>query len=661
MPLPDPKLDDRTFQDFVNETKALIPQYAPEWTDHNVHDPGVTLIELFSYLAESLLYRLNRVPEKNYLRFLDLLGIRLKDAVPARTTITFRLSAAQPAPLTIPRGTEVATVRTGEAPAISFATDRDLVLFPPTLRQMLSSFDDTNYLDLTERLRSEGDYFQAFQAAPIPGDALYLGFAENLSAHIANVDIDCEVEGIGVDPLDPPLSWEAWCGNVRSWVRCEVERDDTGGLNTTGGVTLLLPDGMEPRALAGQTCYWVRVRVVQARPRQPAYSSSPRINTVGPSVLGGYTEASHAAALPDIVLGRATGVPGETFELPGAPLLPRRADEHVEVQEEREDGPHWVAWQEVPSFRGSNPSDRHYQVDGVTGTVSFGPTIRQPEGGDRAFGARLERGQMLRMTRYRVGGGVAGNVGANTLTVLKSSIPFVATVTNRQPATGGLDPETVDAAKFRAPAEIRSRDRAVTVEDYEFLAHEASRIVARAKCIQVRQDSSGGNVPPGMVELLIVPLLPDDHERTVESLQPSQELLTDVREYLDERRLLGTQLVVDGPAYIGVRVEATIAVQRNVDPETVRAEVLGRLRRHLDPIHGGPDGLGWPFGRDLYLAEVQSIVQSVRGVEYAQDVTLYQIDLQTNQTRAAGQRIALAEDVLLLPFEHTVTVARRDR
>ena len=92
MPIPDPQLDDRRFQDLVNEAKEMIPRYCPEWTDHNVSDPGVTLIELFAYMVDLLLYRVNRVPDKMYLRFLDLLGIQLIEAVPARTRVTFSLA-----------------------------------------------------------------------------------------------------------------------------------------------------------------------------------------------------------------------------------------------------------------------------------------------------------------------------------------------------------------------------------------------------------------------------------------------------------------------------------------------------------------------------------------------------------------------------------------
>ena len=111
MPLPEPRLDDRRFQDIVNEAKAMIPRYTPEWTDHNLSDPGVTLIELFAWMTDLILYRLNRVPDKNYIRFMDLLGIQTKNAVPASTRISFRLSAPQPGPVPIPRGTEVVIVR----------------------------------------------------------------------------------------------------------------------------------------------------------------------------------------------------------------------------------------------------------------------------------------------------------------------------------------------------------------------------------------------------------------------------------------------------------------------------------------------------------------------------------------------------------------------
>jgi predicted phage baseplate assembly protein len=656
MPLPDPQLDDRRFQDIVNEAKLLIPRYTPEWTDHNVSDPGVTLIELFAYMTDIALYRMNRVPEKSYLRFMDLIGMQLKDAVPARTPVTLILSAPQPGPVSIPRGTEVATVRTADTPAISFTTDDELTIIPPTLAQCLFSSDDVNFSDYTSKLTLDGEFFDAFQRVPLPGDTLHFGFAENLSDHVLSLEIDADIEGIGVDPRDPPLAWEAWCGETRGWVRCNVERDETGGLNTDGRVVIDLPSGMEARILSRHQLHWLRLRVIQPRPRQPTYSASPRVNTIVPASIGGTVHATHSTVAVNEILPRTGGIPGETFKFLNSPLLDRREDEYLEVFEP--DG-EWIRWYEVPDFRDSGPDDLHYVIDGVSGHLSFGPAVREPNGLESAYGRTPARGSALRFTRYRYGGGIVGNVGANTLTILKSSIPYVHEVTNRRPAAGGLDPETLDAARLRAPLEIKTRDRAITAEDFEFLAKQASRNVARARCIQVRAEGAGSSVPPGTVELLIVPLVPPDHARTIEALQPPPELLEDVRNYLDERRLLGTQLVVDGPAYVGVSVEASILVQRHRNSDEVRATVAQRIREYLDPLFGGPDALGWPFGRDLYLSEMQSVVQAVPGVEYAQDVTLYQVDIQTGQSRAAGQKITVADDVLLLSYEHVVTVSNR--
>src|SRR5215213_7382159 len=139
MPLPAPNLDDRRFQDILDEARRLIPRYCPEWTDHNLSDPGITLLELFAWMTDLLLYRLNRVPDKNYIKFMDLLGIRLDPARPATTDINFRLSAPRPEDTLIPIVTSVGTMRTETIPSITFATDRDLTIRVPQLAHVLAS------------------------------------------------------------------------------------------------------------------------------------------------------------------------------------------------------------------------------------------------------------------------------------------------------------------------------------------------------------------------------------------------------------------------------------------------------------------------------------------------------------------------------------------
>ena len=76
--LPAPNLDDRTFQDLVDDAKRLVQQRCPTWTDHNVSDPGVTLIEAVAQMIDQLIYRLNRVPDLNYIKFLELIGVELR-------------------------------------------------------------------------------------------------------------------------------------------------------------------------------------------------------------------------------------------------------------------------------------------------------------------------------------------------------------------------------------------------------------------------------------------------------------------------------------------------------------------------------------------------------------------------------------------------------
>src|SRR5688500_6811282 len=134
MALAVPNLDDRKFQEIVDQAKRLIPLYCREGTDHNVSDPGVAMIELFAWMTDMLLYRANQVPDRLYVKFLELMGIQLDPPRPASAPVTFYLSAPQPIDLTVPEGTEVATIRTDTSPAIVFTTEADLVIRTAKLR-----------------------------------------------------------------------------------------------------------------------------------------------------------------------------------------------------------------------------------------------------------------------------------------------------------------------------------------------------------------------------------------------------------------------------------------------------------------------------------------------------------------------------------------------
>ncbi|MGW0103311.1 putative baseplate assembly protein, partial [Nocardia sp. NPDC003354] len=227
MPLPSPNLDDRRFQQFVDDAKRYIQQRAPEWTDHNVSDPGVTLVETVAHMADQIVYRLNRVPDKNHLAFLDLVGITLFPPSAARTDVTFWLSAPQEDAILVPVGTEVATLRTERDEAVVFATEQDLRIVPCTLGRLVTQVRGEAVSDRTTDLAESKDVL-CFAEAPNPGDCMLIGLTAAVPDCALALELDSRVDGVGVDPRQPPLVWEAWTED--GWQSCEVDRDGTGGL-----------------------------------------------------------------------------------------------------------------------------------------------------------------------------------------------------------------------------------------------------------------------------------------------------------------------------------------------------------------------------------------------------------------------------------------------
>ena len=651
MALQTPNLDDRKFQDIVSEARSKIPLYCPKWTDYNLSDPGVTLIELFAWMVDMLLYRLNRVPEKNYIKFMDLIGIHLNPPKPATVDVTFRLSAPQPEAVTIPRGTEVATVRTETEEAITFTTDRDLTIILPTLAYAWTTPDDTTFDDCMSALKNPDLQVSIFQETPEENNALYLGYSEDIGGHMLVLSIESSIEGIGVDPRNPPLAWEFWDDEHERWSALRLESDTTGGLNTTGQVILHLPYTSRMREVNGQYACWIRCRAIKPRPGQRPYTSSPKIRSLISETIGGTVPASHAFRVINEVLGRSDGSPGQSFWLQNVPVLSRGVGETIEVEGETEG--EYEPWQEASDFANSSADDRHFTCDSVTGEVQFGPSIRQPTGEERQYGMVPPAGRQIRFASYRCGGGVVGNVGEGTITVLKSSIPYVASVTNFEAARGGTDPETLDSAKLRAPQVLRARTRAVTAEDFEHLALEASSLVARARCAFPGATDEGQRPPPGVIRLLLVPVI-EEYDGLIpgEELEITRGVRAEVQSYLDERRLLATRLEIASPEYIPVAVEVRIKVKPSSDRGYVAADVERRLYRYINPVYGGPDGNGWPFGRSLSLSEIYATIQE--GVDYIEEIRLFPV--RDGERQEATTKISISPDSLLCSHQHEVIV-----
>ena len=673
-----PKLDEYwTFQKLVDEAKLRIASSCPQWTDHNVSDPGVTLIELFAWMTEIYLYRLNQMPDRNFLTFLDLIGVRLKPAQPAKGDVTF--SVVTPTPerrVVIPRWTEVATERTETAESIVFTTDLDAEARPSTIKWFLTTHAG-GYQDHPGSLAGDQEV-DIWSTPPRAAEEFCIGFEEDLSTHTIVLNFRCKTNrGSGAVPSAPPWKWWAWRGSPDDWELLAV-KDETGGLNRNGRITLTLPGSCQSNVhLRPGAHTWLKCSPIEDTPKP--YTVSPRLTHIDAFTSAITIPVTQAQRVGPEMLGTSSGAPGQKFRLQYRDVLnPEGPEEVLEVAGEE------GTWQRVDDFGDSQETDRHYILDPIDGDVEFGPLVRQPDGSEKQFGAVPPAGRTLHMARYRTTAGMLGNVAAEKVNVLKSTVVGVKNVINHQAITGGLESQSLEDAKVRAPAYLRSRWRAVTADDYEQLVQEGVQTVGRVRCLQPTwydPTNPGARRPdeprPGTVLLLIIPRLPsiaargmDDHIKLHEELAERQtqlaaerellrqlelgDLEKQVRDYLDPRRLLTVQLDIKPPKYVWVTVITQIKVKAKAKSDQVLQDVKVELYRRLHPLAGGADGTGWPFGQPLTIDKVYSWIQAVSGVEYVTDLQLYPVHFRDPTGKDRFEQVENLQRPIAVPPEGTI-------
>lgn len=690
--LPKSNLDDRRFSDLVEECILRIPRYCPEWTNHNPSDPGITLIEMFAWLTDQMLMRFNQVPRRNYVAFLELLGIRLQPPAPAWCELTFYLTRSQPEPIVIPYATEVATLRTETQQAIIFSTDRELTIGHPKIRHLLTGLSPENKpQNLSDRTPLDGNWQNLEETILFeqssPDNCFYLVLTEEepaspIEGNVIAVNFRGEAaRTTGIDPDNPPLRWEAWNGiNWQPTILRVPEDDKTKGfsfdrLEQQGAkpmvdgadVVLHLPQQL-PIADFGTEYQgrWIRCVYIHPPELQPSYSTSPSIIGLAVRSIGGAVNASECIRNENELLGVSDGKPGQFFQLQGKPVLERKEDEYIEVRPINGEPERWI---EVPDFADSSPNDPHYTIDSQTGIIQFGPLIREPsqlqlrtqqrsqiqpagtivqrdvrevrnlamiqpravDGAialERQYGKVPPPGAEIYMVAYRTGGGLRGNVQAEKLIIPKTGIPYVKSVINYKPASGGTDAESLEQAVIRVPQLLRTRKSAVTPEDFENVAKQASRTVARAHCI-----TDPAKTTPGLVQLLIVP----EAERMdlSKGMNPDRAFVLDsqlemrILDYMKGRKPLGVQVKLHEPEYVGVSVRTEVIIEPRYNniraQEQIRLQLLIALYQFLNPLTGGTEGNGWPLGRPAYPSDIVALCQKFPGVRYLGIVELFEL------------------------------------
>lgn len=680
MALISPILDDRSFAQLKEELVRRIPVYTQEWTDHNETDPGIALLELFAYLGESVLYRFNQIPETTKIEFLRLLGVQARPARPATAIIagTTALAAGVQIPLStavtagqVPFRTsgetyvwpldclaagKFAAPDLAEPPAGDVAANaryraekarRDDAqaragLTPPqtatfyVTEQLAADPGDPDAAALDVSATLDGLLWiavlrqKATDLALLRDQSLFLGLAfdeavdrpfdlRRLRPGQANA---FRSDSDGLTSAPPPMVWKLWTGPDRDAVTLSVGSDTTRGLVTSGVVELLMPhrlpdlatlppasgDKASPPPLAdaqqaASVVAWLSVgRPAGVRLNDPirkvrwaGLNAAPVVQSrvAGPELLGtGTGDAGQRYPLAQVRPQAAASQAGTTV-LPGTTVL----------QVEEPDG--WHTWQEVDSFVVSLATDRHYVVDYTGGAVEFGD-VRVPQLGER-----------IRTLSYEFCAGTAGNVPAGAIKGLADV--GGAKVANPLPAAGGMDAASLTDALDAIPAEIHRRDRAVVAADFGDLARELTE-VARAEPLPLLHPDNPAIQAAGVVSVVIFPKVDlTDPQFPL----PGRDLLRQVAQYLDERRLVTTELYVIPPTYRALAVAIGLAVRPGYQVDAVRRWVDQLLHQYLAPLPPfGPDGAGWPIGRTVRRAELEAVVVQVEGVEYATGLTL---------------------------------------
>jgi predicted phage baseplate assembly protein len=673
--LPLPILDDRRWPDLVQEAQALVPLYGPDWTDHNVSDPGITFAELFAWLAEMDLFQLDQVPARHRRKFLALLGIAPEPPEPARTVLRFEVAPGT-APVLVPATAEC----TGPDPygtLVLVRTCRPVYVIDTTLAGIdaVDGAAGSGITPLTGRWR-RGEPFAALGPDPRPGSALRLTLSDPPPP-----DVPLSI-AVTVDDPPPALDrphhsartvWEAQLG-TGSWRRLPAA-DTTRALTQSGQVELTVPDGTglgrpaylrcrlaagaydaapvlrdlavngvpaEQAVPAGELAWTItETAVITGTPAPGAFArigirldAQHRITALdtgdpdAPELLvlryrapapgaPGSPGSPGSLAVEASRLGAGTGAPSQAVTCQPAPVQPSSLRLYTLGRDSC-----WQEWAVVADFDASGPADRHAVLDATTGALTFG---------DGRHGLAVPEGAAVvaayRSTAAQAGGLAAGGVGAladsahNAALFAAAGAAPAVTVTNPVPLAGGAAAQTLEDAEARAAELPGQPTRAVTAADYQALAMQTPGTrLARAAVLPDTHPGLPCVTAVGVITVVIVPYLPLGRPA------PSPGLRHAVAAYLGRRRMLGTRVEVTGPAYTEVSVSAQVLAARSADATDLAGRLRGALDGFFDPLAGGPDGAGWPLGRDVYRLEVMRVLDEVPGVEHVLALELLTAD-----------------------------------
>jgi len=662
--VPQPELMPSSRQVVKKEVQGLIKSFTPEWTNIRPGDPGVALTQLFGEQMEPVLERLNRLPEKILVEFLNIAGIQPLPALPSAALLEFEVSDNAPESVFISKGFQVgAQPADGSGDLVIFETERNLVAAPAKISEIQVQFENLFF----EKIDLKGEGFLPFGQRPEPGRSLFIGLSGNivpgptisLGIRVAAAPgAPPPVPSGGVAPLPvgvaPQLEWSVLDGT--KFEAAEVVVDETGGFARSGVLELQVPRQWRlgrPRGLSGkEPLRWLRLEITSGTFAEGPVLSSIRLNMVRaiaartifnealqplPQSRNRQMRLSRTPVIPDSLI---VEVDEGGFTVDEPEVNQPNTDE-AQIEQDGQLKSRAKRWKQVSTLESFDSDDEVYVLDPLSGIVTFG---------DGVNGAPIPQGfRNVRAVRYQVGGGRAGAVAAETINTLLSSVPFITKVNNPWPASGGLDRESSQQAMRRGPEEIRARSRAVTIADYALLARQAQGAnIARAHAVAGLHPAFPGPPIPGVVGVFVVP-----QDRNEGPPTAGEDSLRRVAEHLSKNAApAGIEVVVAAPRYHKIKIEAAITARTGVNIGSVVRLASKTIDDYLHPLKGGDSNTGWTFGGTL---RYQALVRRLTRLDDVTAVPLLNII-------ADGLRHLVCEDfipeanALLWPEVHRIMV-----
>jgi hypothetical protein len=606
-------LDDTDFATLVETARSFIPVVAPEWTDHNLHDPGIMLLDLLAWSADQEIYALARDRLDERLGYGALLALRPSGPSPARG-LTWPVPDAQTGTLPPAVGTYVTqdaviTPTSGDAPP-TFIVDHSLYLTTARLVGLDAVSPDGESRDLFPPERPAGSPMLPFGDDPSRGARLELRLEGTLAEAIAPGQPSASQRlllsiGFRVDDLSAGTAAPAEVrrGRLRARLRAELEwpggvarvpivHDQTSAFARSG---VLLLDLAQLPADALRQASLLRLTL-----RSAALPMPPRLSALALNVIPVRQESRKDTA--DVAPPQSNGLPDQEVALAdrvrfgtgiAIPRVTVASPGHVDE------------WTTCADFADAGPQDRVFVFDAANGLIRFGNGVN---------GAIPPAGSVLGVSHV-VSDGAAGNLPAGT----RWKVPGVAgEFCNPEPMCGGADRTDIADLRRQAHERVAGDRPMVTNADLEAAALACADLrVARARAIAgFDPDRRFGRA--GRTRTLVV-VRSDAGSRDGES--ETGAWLQALRRRLAPRFLLGDRVCIVGPRYVPLFVRATLAAVPGRDAAKLAAKAMDLLRSQLSPVPTG-EGSGWEFGRAVQPHDLMGWLRKLDGVAAVRDLRI---------------------------------------